>query len=92
MNNFTSQAFPQQIKKLGILAMLFPGVQITSATLLVHNIFPKNPYYGIRMMAVFVLYEVPNWERDGTKEMFVFDQAASNIVSEYEGNSRLLEA
>lgn len=45
----------------GVFAWIFPGVQITSATILVNGIMPQHMYEGIRLMASFIFYQVPSW-------------------------------
>jgi hypothetical protein len=70
------------------MSWIFPGVQITSSVLLVNNVIPRNLYEGIRVMAIFVLFHVPDWEKDADSVRYVFLQPIEDILPSL--NTRLL--
>ena len=65
VNDFINEtAGVREIVHSGIFAIIFPGIQITSCAVLINGIVPKHFYEGVRIMALFVFYEVPHWEQD----------------------------
>lgn len=58
---FTNASGVREIVQAGIFALFFPGVQITSAVVLVNGVIPQHMYEGIRIMATAIFYQVPKW-------------------------------
>jgi hypothetical protein len=57
----TATPFLAEVKKAGVLALLFSGAQITSTTVMINSVPPQNMYEGVRFWAVSVFYDVPAW-------------------------------
>lgn len=83
----TTLPYVQEIKKSGVFALLFGGAQITSCSMLVNNIHSQNMYEGIRFWAMFVFFDVPQWEQNSNKTKYVIVPAVEEVVK----NARLLE-
>jgi hypothetical protein len=63
LQKFTNETVISNLVQSGIFSLIFPGVQITSAIILVNGIIPQHMYEGIRIFASFVFYQVPAWEK-----------------------------
>ena len=72
---------------MGIFTLFFGGAQITSASVLVHNIPSPNLYEGVRFWAQFVFFDVPNWEQNSNRTKFFIVPPVSDIIQ----NARLLQ-
>lgn len=77
LNDWNNDPIAQEFIKTGLFAWIFPGVQITSCILLVDGIIPKNFYEGVRIMAIFVFFSVPSWEKDSNSTRYAFSQPIS---------------
>ncbi len=62
ISDISTNQYVQEIKKTGILAMLFPGAQISSVAILVNKVPPQNSYEGARFWASVIYFDVPQWE------------------------------
>ena len=82
LNNFTSLSGVQEIIQSGIFSMIAPGIQITSCMMLVNGILPRHLYEGIRIFAVFILYQVPSWEKDTENSRYILSQQIQSIIPE----------
>jgi hypothetical protein len=58
----TTTPFVAEVKKSGVMSLLFGGAQITSCSILINQIHPQNMYEGVRFWGVSVFYDVPQWE------------------------------
>lgn len=59
--NATAAPFLAEVKKAGVLALLFSGAQVTSTTVMINSVPPQNMYEGVRFWGVSVFYDVPAW-------------------------------
>ena len=66
---------------MGLFSWILPGVQITSCAVLVNGIVPRHFYEGVRVMALFVFYQVPAWEKDATTTRIFFDKPITEVVN-----------
>lgn len=57
----TTVPFIAEVKKSGVLSLLFAGAQLTSSTLLINTVPPQNMYEGTRFWATSIFYDVPPW-------------------------------
>lgn len=71
ISNFTTKPYIQELKKMGLFMFLFSGAQITSTSVLVNSIPSQNLYEGARFWAMFVFFDVPNWEKNSGKTRYV---------------------
>lgn len=60
-NYFLTLPGIQEFKKSGILAMLFSGAQITSASMLANSIQSQNLYEGVRFWGMLVFFDAPKY-------------------------------
>lgn len=72
----------QELKKSGVFGILFSGAQITSTSVFVNSIPSQNLYEGARIWAIFVLYDVPEWEKNSDKPYLVVAENVYNLVKE----------
>lgn len=86
VQSIITQPFTQEIKKSGVFAFLLGGAQITSCSVLVNNIPAQNMYSGVRFWAIFVFFDVPEWEKDSSTTKYIINQPIGPIIN----NSRLL--
>lgn len=77
---FTNSTGIRELVQSGIFAWIFPGVQITSAVILVNGIIPQHMYEGIRIMATAIFYQVPSWEKNAQNSRQVFTSSIQDLV------------
>lgn len=65
----------------------FSGAQITSCSILVNSIPSQNLYEGVRLWAIFVFFDVPDYEKISTTVKTVVSPNVDNLIN----NSRRLE-
>lgn len=51
--------------------MLFSGAQMTSLVTLRSKSPPQNMYEGCRFWAMFIYFDVPDWELDSNKTKYI---------------------
>jgi hypothetical protein len=64
----------------GIFAFFLPGIQITSAMVLVNGVIPQHMYEGIRIMATAIFYQVPKWEKNADNSRSVFNDKIKDMI------------
>jgi len=57
----TTQPGLSEIKKSGVLTLLFSGAQLTTCSVFLKSIPAQNMYEAMRFWGLFVLYDVPSW-------------------------------
>lgn len=82
MAKATTAPFVAEIKKSGLLAMIFSGAQITSTSVLVNSIPSQNMYEGVRFWGIFVFYDVPKWEQNSKIPNHAFSEETSGLVKD----------
>ena len=80
--NYTTKPYVQELKKMGLFLFFFSGAQITSTAVLVNNIPSQNLYEGVRFWALFVFFDVPNWEQNSDKTKYVVVPPVSDLVKD----------
>jgi hypothetical protein len=74
------------------VAWIVPGIQITSATVLVDGIMPQHMYEGIRILASFIFYQVPSWEKNAKNYRAVFDTSINKLLPNINKQRRMLQS
>lgn len=82
VQGFINQSGIREIAQTGILAWLMPGVQITSSVIMVNGIIPQHMYEGLRIMASFIYYQVPSWEKNAENSRYVFSESVKTLVED----------
>ena len=80
LQGFTNKTGIKEILQTGIFSWVFPGVQITSAIVLVNGIIPQHMYEGIRVMALMIFYQVPDWEKNADNARNIFNAKVADLV------------
>jgi hypothetical protein len=52
------------MKKAGLFSILFSGAQATTTSVFVNSVPAQNMYEAARFWGMFVLHDVPEWEKD----------------------------
>ena len=71
LNEGLGQKWVQEIKKTGVLSLLFSGAQLCSIIILCNTLPPQNMYEGARFWGSFIYFEVPSWEQNGHLDKYV---------------------
>lgn len=77
----------QEINKAGFSAVIFPGAQLTSSSILINSVPAQNSYEGARFWGNFVFFEVPGWEKNRRHSKKVVSTDADGLAQK----SRLLQ-
>jgi hypothetical protein len=78
----TTSPILAEIKKAGVMAMLFSGAQITTCSIFVNSVPAQNMYEGVRFWGIFVFYDVPAWERNSDIPNKVFGPDVHDLVKD----------
>lgn len=60
----TTTPFVAEVKKSGVLTMVFSGALMTTTSIFVNSVPAQNLYEGARFWGIFVMYDVPAWEQN----------------------------
>ena len=63
-----------------MFAFLFSGAQITSCSVLVNTIPSQNLYEGARFWAIFVFFDVPNYEKNSQKKKLIVVPDVGDVI------------
>jgi hypothetical protein len=63
-----------------LFAFLFSGAQITSCSVLVNTIPSQNLYEGARFWAIFVFFDVPNYEKNSQKKKLIVVPDVGDVI------------
>jgi hypothetical protein len=74
---FTTLPYLQELKKSGLFAFVFSGAQATTTSVLVNNIPSQNLYEGVRFWGMFVMFDVPAWEKNSVRTKYAFKPSIS---------------
>lgn len=87
--SITSEKYVQEIKKTGVIALLLPGVQMSSLVVLHNEVLAKNLYSFSRFWSQFIYFDVPKWEENSNQTKYIVSQDVNSIITH---KSRLLQS
>lgn len=82
IQELTNKTGFREIVQSGLFGAIFPGIQITSAIVLVNGVIPQHMYEGIRIMATFIFYQVPKWEKNAPNTRNIFSRQVGDLIED----------